>query len=159
LAALEAGATLPTAALPALGGGELTIPGSGPLTLVFVFKESCVTCRLALPFVQVLHEEAAADLTIRAIIQDDESTASRLAVELGLTFPIAIETEPWPVSESYGLLTVPTSFLVDESGEIELTSVGFSGDDLLQIAGRASAQTESRLAKLFPPDVPVFRPG
>lgn len=145
--------------LPGLAGGEIPIPGDAPLTLLVFFKSSCPTCRWALPFVQALHEHAAG-LTVVGVAEDDEDEARELADELGLTFPIALESAPWSVSAAWDLTTVPTVFLVEDE-TVTIVSPGFSRDDLLFVARRAAARSRGAPVDPFGGDttIPIFRPG
>jgi len=161
MAELVPGTKAPPATLPRLSGGEVALPGSSPLTLLAFYKASCPTCRWAAPFVQSLHAKTkGGSLAVVGVAEDDEDTARQFADELGLDFPIAVETEPWAVSTSYGLATVPTFFLVDNEGEILLTSPGFARDDLREVARRAAELSGGEPADPFDgADVPPFRPG
>jgi hypothetical protein len=70
-----------------------------------------------------------------------------------------VESEPWALSEAYGLSTVHTFFLVDEGGVVEMASPAFSRDDLLECARRAAEAAGVTAPKPFPDDLPAFRPG
>lgn len=154
------GAAAPTARLPGLRGGEIRVPGGVGLTLLAFYKGACPTCRWAMPFVQSLHDRAAG-LHVIGVASDDAGHARAFAKELGLTFPIAIESAPWETSGAYGLTTVPTLFLVEAGGEVVVTSPGFARDDFLDIAKRAAEISGGEPADPFPEGeaVPVFRPG
>jgi hypothetical protein len=124
------------------------LPGSDPLTLLAFFKSTCPTCGTALPFVRNL------------VAQDDETVARAFADVLGLEFPIALEGAPWPVSANYGLVTVPTFFLVDRSSEILLTSPGLARDELRDVGRRAAALGGApAIDPIHDADLPAFVPG
>jgi peroxiredoxin len=159
MAELGPGANAPAFTLPGLTGGGVAVPGDAPLTLLTFYKASCPTCRWALPFVQALHERAAG-LTVVGVASDGEPEARAFALELRLTFPIGIESPPWPVSAAYRLTTVPTVFLVD-GGAVRFASAGFVRDDFLRAAAVAAGRAGGPPANPFPEGAPVpaFRPG
>ena len=162
MAEIAPGSQAPRVLLTDFDGKDLNIPGRSRLTLLTVFKASCPTCEWALPYVQRLHEKTSGGaLEVMGVAEDDRATALEFAEETGLTFPIALESDPWPVANGYGLSTVPTMFLIDESGEILLSSPGFSKDDLLDVARRAAELDGEEPADPFDGDttVPAFRPG
>jgi peroxiredoxin len=110
--------------------------------------------------VQALHERAAG-LAVVGVASDPPEEVRALAAEIGLTFPLAIESAPWEVSGAYGLSAVPTLVLVDRDGTVLLASAGFSRDDFLAIARIAGGRSGSAPADPFPEGaaVPAFRPG
>jgi peroxiredoxin len=128
------------------------------MLLVF-YRASCPTCRWALPFVQALHERANG-LAVTGVASDAEGDARAFAEELRLTFPVGVESEPWPVSTAYSLTIVPTLFLID-AGTVRLASAGFARDDFLRFAGAAAERSGGEPANPFPvgSGVPAFRPG
>jgi peroxiredoxin len=149
------------AELPCLGGGTVELPGGAPLTLLVFYKASCPTCRWALPFVQALHERAHGLTVVGIASEDDVDEAAAFAAELGLTFPIGLESAPWEVSAAYGLTTVPTLFLIDGAGRVKRVSPGFAKEDFLAAAAEAAALHGGAPADPFPEGaaVPEFRPG
>ena len=65
--------------------------------------------------------------------------AHAFAREYGVTFPIAIDDEAnhYAVSNAYGLTNVPTLFYIAPSGEIEVSSVGWSKSDVEEVNAKA----------------------
>jgi hypothetical protein len=68
------------------------------------------------------------------------------------SLPVLLDEARFPASNAYGLTHVPSLFLIDPSGKVNLTSVGFTKADVESIAGQASAA-----AKM--PMISPFRPG
>ena len=162
LSELAPGTIAPSLDLPRLGGGEVALPGDGPLNLVVFEKSGCPTCRWALPFFESLHAGTRdGSLSVTLVASDDEPTTHAFVEDLGLTMPVGIESEPWPASVSYGLSAVPTFFLTDETGEILLSSAGFSRADLEEVARRVAERDGTDPVDPFPEGVrvPPFRPG
>jgi len=82
--------------------------------------------------------------------------------EFGVTFPIALDdTKRYPASNAYGLSNVPTLFLISPEGRIEVTSVGWSQDELEDVSDRlaAAAGIDKKEIVHASDDVPSFKPG
>jgi hypothetical protein len=137
----------------------VTLPGAASLNFLAFFKSTCPTCATALPFVRALHERAPAGFRVVGIAQDEEPAASALADVLGLAFPIGLESVPWGVSASYGLVTVPTFFLVNGRGEILVTSPGLARDELRDMGRRAADVGGEPIDPILDPELPAFVPG
>jgi peroxiredoxin len=161
VSSLVSGDAAPAFDLPALGGGKVAGPAKSGLTWLVVYKHSCPTCRWALPYYQALHEKAGGgSLRVVGVAEGSPEETEAQAAELGVTFPVGLEADPYPVSASYDLSTVPTCFLIDAEGRVELTSIGFSRDDLQEAARRAAEVDGGEPADLFGgEEVPAFRPG
>lgn len=151
----------PRAGLPRLGGGTVDLPGTAALNLLVFWKSSCPTCRWVLPFVERLHARTAGvSLAVVGVAEDDEAEAGAAVAEAGVTFPTALEAEPWAVSAAYELMTVPTFVLADAAGRVLMVSPGFAKDDLLEVARRAAERDGGEPADPFGDEsVPAYRPG
>ncbi|HZQ93350.1 MAG TPA: TlpA disulfide reductase family protein [Terriglobales bacterium] len=165
MAALKAGTAAPEVVLPLLGGGEFRLSDvrkSGPVLLAF-FKISCPVCQMALPYIERIFQGThGKGLAIVGVSQDSAANSAAFAEKFGITFPIALDdTERYPVSNAYGLTNVPTLFLVNEAGKIELTSVGWSRADVQHVTGVAAARHQGAKLVVFLPgeQVPDFKGG
>jgi peroxiredoxin len=141
--ALSTETIAPDFSLPLLQGGKFSLQQAlkqGPVLLAF-FKSSCPVCQFALPYVERLFQAYGnRNASVVAVSQDDVATTKAFAKEFRLTLPIALDdTARYPVSNAYGLTNVPTLFLVRPSGEIEISCVGWSRQDVEQM-GRELAQ-------------------
>jgi hypothetical protein len=148
----------PTLRLPGLDGREHALSEAwkaGP-ALIFVGHSGCDTSRFTLPYVERLHRGRSPSSTVRAVLQDQPADARALADRLGLTLPVLLDPEPYPLVSALGLRLVPMVFLVGEGGRVEQVSEAFRRDDLEAFAARLGAR-----APLFRPDdkVPALRPG
>jgi peroxiredoxin len=125
---------------------------SGPVILAF-FKVSCPTCQFTFPQLQRVFASAEVDWTAKlwAISQDDAVDTRRFAKDYGLTFDMLIDPYPYDTSNAYGIVAVPTIFVVEQDGKISYTDSGFSKASLNQIAG----------FEMFTPNdgLPAARPG
>jgi peroxiredoxin len=124
----------------------------GPVVLVF-FKVSCPTCQFTFPHIQRIFASAGRDSHAQfwAISQDDSEETRQFARQNGITFDMLIDEYPYDVSNAYGIVSVPTMFIIEQDGKITMSDNGFSKASLNQIAGY----------ELFKPNdgLPASRPG
>jgi peroxiredoxin len=123
-----------------------------PVVLVF-FKESCPTCQFTFPHIQRILAAAGNDwhAQLWAVSQDDLEDTHRFARQYGITFDMLIDQYPYDVSNAYGIVSVPTMFIIEQDGKIRMSDNGFSKASLNQIAGH----------EVFSPNdgLPASRPG
>jgi len=113
---------LPAQALrpPAVDLAELR----GKPALVDFFASWCDPCRAEAPTLRKLSEEMGDKATIVAVDWDDASGAARAFVrQHGWTFPVLADTSG-VAGEKYGLVGLPTSFVLDPRGRIVATFRG-----------------------------------
>lgn len=153
--ALDAGAVAPPFALKDIDGKGHSLPEAlkqGPVLLAF-FKVTCPTSQYTLPFLERLHQAIKSSSAVRlwGVSQNDARQTRTFAQEYGLTFPILLDEDGYPVSNGYGLTNVPTLFLVEPNGTMRVASVGFVRRDIEDVAaefGKRTGQT-----------IQVFQPG
>ncbi|HEY3930300.1 MAG TPA: TlpA disulfide reductase family protein [Candidatus Koribacter sp.] len=134
MSALEAGAKAPDIDLSTVSGHAFSLSKSlrdGPVLLVF-FKISCPVCQFAMPYAERLFQSAKGKaVTVIGISQDDEKATTAFMKQYKLTLPVALDTlKSYPASNAYGLTNVPTFFLVNPSGEIEISAVGWMREEI-----------------------------
>ena len=161
---LTTGERAPTFDLPALDGRRYRLEdllAQGPALAVF-WKPNCGTCHLAFPYLQRLADAyPAGGWQLLAISQDSTEASDEFARQYGLTFPVLIEGEGWPVSHQYDPEATPTLFLIGQDGAIEMTSVGFDKEELNAISRRLAerlAETPRVIAEEHDGN-PAFKPG
>jgi peroxiredoxin len=138
------GDAAPPFELAAEGGGTASLASllaDGPVVLAF-FKVSCPTCQFTLPFLDRLHQGAAAGAPrLIAISQDDAGATAEFRAEFGITIPTLFdeESKEYPASNAYGITHVPSLFLVEPPGKISWTSVGFVKAELEELGARFGA--------------------
>ena len=79
----------------------------------------CGFCRIELPEMQEVYESYRDQgFTILAVdVQDDRTEVKSFVEELGLTFPVLLDSRG-EVSRSYRIRGLPTSYFVDQDGVI-----------------------------------------
>jgi peroxiredoxin len=165
MAALAAGTKAPDFALTTLDGGKFSLQEAlrrGPVFAAF-FKISCPVCQYAFPYFERLYKaHGGKDVSFVAISQDDAAKTRTFLKEFGVTFPTALDDpNGYAASNAYGLTNVPTWFLIEPDGTIELSSVGWSKRDIEDLNTRLSEAGQRSPLPLFKAgeDVRDFRAG
>jgi hypothetical protein len=147
----------PRQSLPSLEDGvrRLEEAWAGGEALILVGHRNCKTTRQTLPYVDRIHRRKGKG-TVLAVLQDDRETALTLVKEQGLSLPVLLESDPYPLAAALSLEVVPTLFLVNAQGEIETAVQGWSRADVEGFASRLGV-TDG----LFRPEdqAPAFTPG
>jgi hypothetical protein len=122
----------PSHSLPDLDGvpRPLSMNWTEGPALILVGHRDCATTRLTLPFVDRIHKARPAGASVVAVLQDDAAAARALMADLGLTMPVLLEADPYPLSAELGLRAAPTLMLVGRDGKILRAAEGFSRIDL-----------------------------
>ena len=135
---------------------------SGPL-LLGIYKSSCASSKQMFPFLERLHDRYAGDgLTVRGVAQDSANITRSFARRYGLSFPILLDEDDYPISRAFDIMATPTVFLIDRDGAVAYTTMGFMKPGL----GALGDAVADALGKPHEPlvtdadaDVPMFVPG
>lgn len=97
----------------------------GKVVLVNFWASWCLECRPEMPVLERLHREfGPRGLAIVGINAREEPEAvHRYARELGLTFPLVLDPDG-AINKSYGVIGLPTTFLVGRDGRAVALAVG-----------------------------------
>lgn len=161
---LSAGERAPEFDLPDLAGQQHRLEAAlqlGPALAVF-WKSGCNTCDLTFSYLQRLAQAyPEGRWQLLAISQEGAQASEEFARQHGLTFPILIEGEGWPVSQQYDPDATPTLYLIEPDGVISMTSVGFHKQELNEISRRIAERLGERPQVIAEDDDgnPPFRPG
>ncbi len=165
MAALTAQTQAPEISLPVIDGSSFFLQEAlhrGPVLVAF-FKVSCPVCQYTLPFLERLHNSYRDQkLTIVGVSQDSQRDTKAFLQEYGITFPILLDDpKGYAVSNAYGLTNVPSLFLINLDGQIEVSSVGWVKQEIEQINRKLAEAQHTSPHVLFHPgdDVHDFRPG
>ena len=161
---IVAGTTAPGFSLKSLDGKEYSLGKLlqvGPAVVAF-FKISCPVCQFTFPFLERLYRRyGGGEVAFLGISQDSAGDAKDFAREFGVTFPILVDEKGYPVSNGYGLTSVPTFFLIDPDGTVRVSCMGFGRAELEEIAKELAERRKVSLAPLFAVNekVPAHKPG
>jgi peroxiredoxin len=129
------------------------IPGlqSGKKALVVFFETDCPTCQLALPYLNAIRNDS---VQVIGLSQDDERSTREFVNQLKISYPV--ELDPGlRITWAYDPQTVPTFYLLDESGQVRKTLVGFDKKGLNDLAAELGQPA------IAPADdgAPAWKPG
>jgi len=146
----------------AVGEVAPSVPGvsldRGPVGLLF-YKVTCPTCALTAPKVRAF--EDAVPGRVIGIGQDPVDALQRFTSEHDMGIASIEDAPPYPLSNAFGVVSVPTLFLVGQDGRV-LESIGaWDREGFNRVAA-----TLADLAGVVPfevstPDdgLPAFKPG
>ena len=139
---LKRGMHVPQFELGDLAGGKQSLAQileKGPVLLA-LFKVGCPVCQLAFPFLERIADNDA--LQVVGISQDDAGPTKAFNERFGVTFPTLLDAahEGYPVSNGFGISTVPSIFLVETDGTVSNSFAGFSKRDLEEIGKRVNVR-------------------
>lgn len=107
-----------------LSGNEVSLSDyKGKKIMLNFWATWCPPCKAEMPDMQKLYEKHKDELIILAVNLDPQNDVSGFVTDMGLTFPILLEGEA-AVNEQYKIISIPTSFFIDEKGVIRSKSVG-----------------------------------
>ena len=161
---IVAGNLAPGFSLKSLDGKEFSLSAAlkgGPVVLAF-FKVSCPVCKFTFPFLErVFKAYGSSDVTFLGVSQDNSSASRDFANEFGITFPVLPDTAGYPVSNAYGLTSVPTFFLIAPDGKVQVASVGFGKPEIEAIANSLADRRNITRTPVFRRDdsIPDHKPG
>lgn len=89
----------------------------GPRAVMF-YKVTCPTCQISAPVAQRWH--TAFPDRFLGVGQDPGEKLDQFAQELGLSFPSVSDEPPYPLSDAYGVRTVPTVFVLDDGKVVDV---------------------------------------
>jgi peroxiredoxin len=110
----------------------LSLPGyrSGEKALLVFFETDCPTCQLALPYLNALGNDA---VQVIGLSQDDEAHTQQFVKDMGISYRVAVDSG-WKFTRAFDPQSVPAMYLLDESGNVLQTLVGFDKAGLNALA-------------------------
>ena len=126
--AARQGFLAPDFSLQTLSGKTIALSSlRGQPVLINLWASWCTPCQAEMPAIQRVYQDYRARgfqvLAVNATNQDDPGKATAFAQQLGLTFPILLDSNG-SVGQQYQLQSLPTSFFVDGNGVIREVVVG-----------------------------------
>ncbi|WHZ57391.1 TlpA family protein disulfide reductase [Metabacillus hrfriensis] len=117
---------------------EIRPPYDQPIVLNF-WASWCGPCKMEAPDLVKLAEKYKGQVKIYAVNmtnQDSEEGAYMFAKDYGFSFPVLLDKKG-EASTLFRVAAVPTTFFVDENGEIVSVLTGYGGTELLEKRVRA----------------------
>jgi len=113
--------------LPTIDGGELTLNDlHGQVVLLDFWASWCGPCRESFPWMNQVQQRYGDDGLVIVGVNLDQNTADARAFleAVPADFIIAFDSQAqWP--EAYGLIGMPSSYLIDRQGRVRATHTGF----------------------------------
>ena len=118
---LEVGDEVPAFTASTLAGRSSTARTWGSPYMLNIWATWCAPCRHEMPELQQLHDAYSEQgFQVVGVSVDDRGsreTIREFLAEVGVTFPIYHDPS-WEISDIYGLLGLPGSFLMDAEGRL-----------------------------------------
>ena len=97
----------------------------GKVVILNFWASWCAECRPEMPALERLHRDFAARglVMIGINAREDAATIRRYARELGLTFPLLVDTEG-KINALYGVVGLPATFIIGRDGRAVAFAVG-----------------------------------
>ena len=141
---LEVGEPAPGFALEGLDGGEVSLAALDGKVVVLNFWASwCGPCRLEMPDFQKAWEEHQKQgvVFVGIAVDDTASEASKFAEQVGVTYPLALDTTG-DVARAYRIRAVPSTYFIDREGKLATTLHGLANQGALRIFLRGQTSQE-----------------
>ena len=132
--------------------------GDGPRGLFF-YKVTCPTCKLAAPKMRAF--EDAFPGRVIGIGQDPEDALARFTREHGMGISSIEDEAPYPASDAYAVVSVPTLYLVGNDGRVVESVGAWDRTGFNRVAGRIAELTGAAPVTVSSPGdgLPEFKPG
>ncbi|WP_102275658.1 peroxiredoxin family protein [Cytobacillus massiliigabonensis] len=119
LPGLEVGLKAPDFELKNLAGDTVRLSDfKGQKIMLNFWATWCPPCKKEMPDMQKFYELTKNDVVILAVNIDPEADVEGFAKKMNVHFPILLD-EKDKVSSMYKILTIPTTFFIDEEGIIQ----------------------------------------
>jgi len=145
--AADEGETAPAFSARSLNGGDNISLGAyrGKVVYLDFWASWCAPCQAALPALEELRKEFPADQfqVIAVNVDTDPEKALALLAKHKIGYPSAADPDG-VVPESFGLKTMPTSYLIDRAGVVRLVHPGFRSSDVADLRARIKTLVETR---------------
>ena len=164
--AIQAGVKAPDINLPLLDGREFSLAharASGPVVVAF-FKISCPVCQLAFPYIERIYQAygRSGKVTFAGVSQDNAKDTAAFNRTFGVSFPTLLDAQgKYPASNAYKITNVPSIFLISPEGEVEMSIVGWSKQEMEQLARTLADVTGDAPMPVVQAEekVPDYKPG
>lgn len=106
--------------------------GQGDWVLLDFWASWCRPCREEMPYIKkALEQYGSKGLKVVGVAVSDKSEATKAAMaELGITWPVIVDTDVQEISGAWGFNSIPQIFLIDPTGTIVAKEL--SGDSILE---------------------------
>jgi cytochrome c biogenesis protein CcmG, thiol:disulfide interchange protein DsbE len=132
---LRIGAKIPQVTISRLNGAPVGIPESvkGKVVILHFWQVGCSSCKLEMPIMDDLYgKHRLKGLEVLAVnIGQKKETVKTFAAELGVSYPILVDTDG-KSAVLYGVTDVPRTYLLDRSGTVRYRIMGSATSEMLK---------------------------
>lgn len=132
---LNLGEPAPAFALEGLDGSEVSLASlEGKVVVLNFWASWCGPCRQEMPDFQKAWEEHEDQgvVFVGIAVDDTASEASKFAEQVGVTYPLALDTTG-DVARAYRLQAVPSTYFIDRQGKLATRLHGLANQGALRI--------------------------
>jgi peroxiredoxin len=158
-------ASVPNDPIPDAGGTRYNVADAlqrGPV-LLGIYKSSCQASKTMFPILERLHRRYRdRGLTVYGISQDSPNVTRSFARRYGITFPLLVEGEDYPISRRFDIFATPTVYLIRPDGTVASSIMGFLRDQVNEFAATVAAELGAGSEPIIADnetEVPLFVPG
>jgi peroxiredoxin len=162
---IAVGDSAPAVHLPdAVEGTEYNLSEAlkqGP-AIVGIYKSSCEASKTMFRMLEQIRQAyPESKLSIFGVAQDSPNVTRSFIRRLGVTFPILVEGDEYPISKEFGIEATPTVFLIDQSGTVVWQGMGFQRDAVNELSENIAEQVGTEPVDVFDgvEDIPSWVPG
>jgi peroxiredoxin len=110
--------------LDTLSGQSITLSElKGKKVVLNFWATWCPPCKEEMPIMQEFYTKYGKDVEILAINIDPQYNVKEYQKAMGLTFPILLDKDD-KINNAYDILTVPTTYIINEQGIITNKQIG-----------------------------------
>lgn len=132
LPGLKIGKEAPDFSLQTLDGEMVKLSDfEGKKVVLNFWATWCKPCREEMPDLQSVHEEGVDDVVILAVNTDAHNDVKGFIDSYSVTFPVLLD-EKDEVSDLYKIISFPTTYFINEHGEIVHKHIGQITDKQLK---------------------------
>ncbi|RSD26037.1 peroxiredoxin family protein [Mesobacillus subterraneus] len=121
---IGAGMAAPAFTLKNLAGEEVNLKDyQGKKVMLNFWATWCPPCKAEMPAMEQFYQDYSKDIEILAVNLDPQNDVSSFVKEYRLTFPILLD-QNGAMQNTYSILSIPTTFIINEKGVIEKKHIG-----------------------------------
>jgi peroxiredoxin len=108
----------------------------GP-ALIGIYKSSCEASKTMFRMLEQIRQAyPSEDFSVWGVAQDSPNVTRSFIRRVGVSFPILVEGDEYPISRAYGIEATPTVFLIDTSGNVVWQAMGFQKAAVEELSGK-----------------------
>ncbi|WP_175989347.1 peroxiredoxin [Bacillus sp. Marseille-Q1617] len=110
--------------LPALSGDDVTLSQfKGKKVIINFWATWCPPCKEEMPVMEEFYKKNGEQIEVLAINIDPQYNVKEYQESIGLSFPILLDKDD-KINKAYDILTVPTTYVINEQGIITHKQIG-----------------------------------